>query len=107
MITVTKDMRGNWRCEDNIDLPGGRQLRISTTKVSTGQLVTRGIVGKADGSVFEYTVFQDFNECINATRPARCTSKAVAEQHGNAMGQIESLKTKIAAYYAAEERTLS
>lgn len=101
MTTLHKDCRGNWTAEDNIALPDGRQLRLSTHKVCSGNLVTTATVGRLEGGFFSYTMYQDFSKRL-ATAAARCTAKVVATQHEAVLANIESLKQEIAAFYSAK-----
>lgn len=102
MTTVYKDMRGNWQAKDTVPLECGRLLKISTHKVSSGQLVTSAQVGKQDGVFFCYMMYQDFSERLLYSAPARVTSKVVEAQHAEAMAMVPSLIKSVADFYAAK-----
>ena len=101
ITTITKDIRGSWRAEDKFDLTVLRVLTITTSKVHNGDLVTRATVSTRDGSFLSHVMFQDFSQCMKASK-VRCTSKAVAAQHGEAVSKLDELCESVAAHYAKE-----
>lgn len=100
MTSAYKDMRGNWRASNSIQLEDDRKLKISTHKVSGGQLVTSAQVGKQDGNFFCFTMYQDFTDRLITSVPARVTSKVVEAQHAEAMKMVPSLMKSVADFYA-------
>lgn len=99
MSTIHKDIRNNWAISEDTKLVCGRTLRISTSKVCSGNLVTTATVGVADKNVFSYIAFQDFNERLECSKPTRCTAGVVSMQHLRAMGKVDELVATIAKFY--------
>ena len=99
MTVVEKDCRNNWRAEDEIALSNGRAVSIVTSKVYSGAVVTRAQVGVRNGSMFSFTVYEDFSRTLKSTVPGRATAKFVSEQHALALQGLEQLKKDIAAQY--------
>ena len=99
MTTQSKDCRGNWRAEDMIPLEGGRTVEIVTHKVYSGALLTTAQAGVDDGSMFTYTMYEDYRKDMIAKYYPRITAKIVAEQHAAALKQLETIKAAIAAHY--------
>ena len=101
MTFVRKDMHGNWRASDEIDLGEGRKLTVTTSKLYNGTLCTSASVGHLDGGFITHSMYQDFSMSrIALTKPARCTSKVVEEQHAEVMKDIEAIKSCAVAHYA-------
>jgi len=87
-------------------LPGGEKtarLTISTSKGYRGLLSTTVSVAWADDGVETFAIFGDF--MIHPIREqARCTEKAVREQHERALAQVEHYKGLAREFYAAKRR---
>lgn len=113
-ITASKDMRDNWKCENDIELGGDRILRISTHKVHSGALVTTATGHKRVGDGALQHIFSmgmdsaedDFRKTL-ASSKVKCTSKAVATQHGEAMKLVSALVSDATAHYAAQAARVS
>ena len=103
MTTVYKDARNNWAAEDEISLPNGQQLRISTHKVYSGNLVTTATVGRLEDGFFSYVMFQDFSKRVITQKPAKCTGRIVEGQHATALADIETLKQEITDFYSVPQ----
>lgn len=109
-ITAHKDMRGNWKCENDIELGNDRILRISTSKVYSGALVTTATGHKRVGDGALQHIFSmgfdgegdDFRKAL-ASSKVKCTSKAVAGQHGEALNRAALLVSDATAHYAAQK----
>lgn len=98
-VAVSKNMHGNWQAENWVDLPNGKGLRVLTCKRSSGDLVTSITAGESKNGMFTYAPFTDYN-AYPATTAGRCTSGAVATQHGGVMGRIEEYKKAALEHYA-------
>lgn len=98
MTFIRKDIRGNWAAEDEIKLEGDRVLKILTRKTSDGTLVTSATVHLRDGMFLSHRMFTDFSQRL-MTAKIRCTEKAVAAQHAEAMTKLPELKEAVDAFY--------
>ena len=98
-MDATKDMRGNWKCEEEVPLTRGRVLKISTHKVHSGALVTTATAGKVEGGFFSFLMYADFSVRWAASQPARITAKVVETQHWQAMASIDEIKAAAEAHY--------
>ena len=103
-VTVSKDMRGAWRAENVIELGNNRILTISTHKTFSGNLVTTATVGKREGAFVSHMMFTDFSKQCALSKPARTTSKVVAEQHGNVMALKDDIVREAVAFYTPKEK---
>lgn len=92
--------RDGWKAETHIELDGGRWLDISTWK-SNGGIRSRVHCYRREGSFRTYALFQDYNATL-ATSTARCTEKAVAELHRQALAKLDEVKAAVTAFYAAK-----
>ena len=102
MAKVYKDIRNGWRAQDDYELGDKKVLQISTSKVSSGSIVTRATVHMHNGAFLSHRMFTDFSQCLKTSRD-RCTEKNVAAQHAEAVGKLEEIKEAITAWYAKEE----
>ena len=98
-MEATKDMRGNWRIEEELPLTSNRVLKISTHKVSSGALVTTAMAGKYEGPFFTYMAYQDFSNRWATSQPLRITAKVVENQHWAAMASVDEIKAAAEAHY--------
>jgi hypothetical protein len=103
-MNLQKDVRGSWRAETDFTLPdnSGRVLRIYTSKVFSGSLVTNAIVGMAEkhqhGESFSYMPFSDFSKCLERN-DVRCTEKSVRAQQERGEARAADLITEALAFY--------
>lgn len=96
--------RDGWQMESEVALDGVRVLRVSTLKGSRGlRCSVTAVTPHADGKSYTWVMFGDFQETLLADRAARCTEKTVNEMHARAMADIENVKTRALAFYAAKE----
>jgi hypothetical protein len=103
MTFTSKDIRGNWRAEDSINLaPAGKVLQIVTNKTSDGTIVTRATVSTRDGGFLSHMMFQDFSQRL-MTAKIRCTEKNVSAQHADAMARLAEVQSAVTAWYAAKQ----
>lgn len=100
MTKAFKNMRGEWKCEDEVALPDNCVLRISTHKTYGGELVTSATAGKVEGGFFSYMMYQDYSKRVLTFRYPRITAKVIETQHATVMEQIEDVKASVAAFYA-------
>jgi hypothetical protein len=101
-ITLRKDIRGNWRASQRIDLGNQRVLNIVTHKVSSGAFVTSASVAKVDGGFETHVMYQDFSKRLGA-KSIRGTEKAVQALHTESMllaGGLDALVNLAKAHYA-------
>ena len=101
MTTVQKDMRGNWRAKDVIQLGNNKVLEIATHKVGDGSIVTSATVNIMEGGFATHRVFTDFSKRL-LTSKVRCTEKNVGSLHETCMVNVPALKEAIAAFYKEE-----
>lgn len=104
-VITHKDMRGNWRAETKIDLEDSMILQVLTHKVYSGALVTSAKIHKQEGAFLVHAMYSDFHKCLKSTK-TRVTSKAVAEQHGEALRQVEQLKEEVKQFYAKKDQSV-
>lgn len=75
------------------------QLELATWKNDRGQLVTFASVGFITGpGIVTTAIFQDFSKRLEVTK-ARCTEKAVSEQHARYVDQWDMIKAMVFHYY--------
>lgn len=88
------------------DLGNQRELLISTSKMHSGELVTRAYVHRVEGRsqihVIGYGIDGDFSRKIMSSRPARTTVKVVQAQHEKSLEQLEMILEAVQAHYAAQ-----
>lgn len=97
--TITKG-RDGWEARTIISLGAPHILEVRTSTTQRG-LVTRATRYKAERGMMSYELFGDFSENVTVTKD-RCTEKSVTTQHRAALADIESIKAKCAAFYAAK-----
>ncbi len=77
--------RDHWKvlhAETKIMLDETKQLSISTSKSSSGMLITSANVGHLKDGCLSMMLFQDFSESrIAQSHPGRVTEKVILEQH--------------------------
>ena len=105
MTYLRKDIRGSWSAKDEIELAANRVLSISTTKVSSGAIVTRASVAVRDGAFLSHMMCRDFWKQLIVSQ-SRCTEKNVAAQHAEAMAQIDTVHSVVTAHYAKDLETV-
>lgn len=101
--TIRKDHYGHWRATTQVEYdPDKRQvLEIYTGKNSRGELYTAASVHKLEGNAKTHRVFQDFHKTM-ATVRARCTEKAVRQQHEDVLSRLTSIKLYAKHHYEAK-----
>ena len=105
MTYLRKDIRGSWSAKDEIELGANRVLSISTTKVSSGAIVTRASVAVRDGAFLSHMMYRDFSKQLIVSQ-LRCTEKNVAAQHAEAMAQINTVHSAVTTHYAKDLETV-
>jgi len=98
---IAKHFRDGWQAETRIALEGGRHLSITTRKTSRG-LRTNAQAYRIENGFMMFVMFGDYAKTL-AQSTARCTEKAVADQHRQALGQLDTIKAEVLAFYAAKE----
>jgi len=107
MTRIYKDTHNNWKAADTIRLVANRVLEITTHKVYDGTVVTTASVHIIEDSGFmTHRVYNDFSQRLMTTR-VRCTEKAVAAQHAEAMTKKHEILEAVTAWYAAKGETAS
>jgi hypothetical protein len=101
MTHAQKDIRGNWKMEDSIDLVANRVLKVSTHKTSSGWLVTTASVHVKEGSFLTHRMYHDFSQRMESSS-VRCTEKNVTAQHAACMAKINEIHSAITVHYIAK-----
>lgn len=100
--TMRKGREG-WEAETEIPLIGRRVLKVHTRKTSRGLRCSASAVElSADGLSYTWVMFGDFGEKLADNPTARCTEKTVKEMHAAALVDIEAVKARALAFYAAK-----
>lgn len=75
------------------------ELSVSTSKVSSGSLVTSASVNtlSTDGNSSMHAMFTDFNKRLLVSKPKRVTIKVVEEQHNQV--NMEDVIVEAKAFY--------
>lgn len=103
---LNRDYRKNWRASTTVKLADGWQLDITTRKVESGELVSSASVAKVERGFATHRMFADYSRNISRVA-ARCTEKAVSEQHAKALARIDDIKADMLAHYAARGETVN
>lgn len=108
-----KDPCNGWKARTRFSLgqvtqdgkTGERVLDISTNKRSHGRLITSATVAFCDGLSeihrFGFGSGGDYRKDLVVTA-AKCTEKAVREQHAKAIEQAATLIEEVQAFYAGK-----
>jgi hypothetical protein len=99
-FAIAKDIRNGWQAETRIALEGGRHLSITTRKGPRG-LRTSAQAYRIENGFMTFVMFGDYSKTL-AQSAARCTEKAVADLHRQALGQLDAIKAEVLAFYAAK-----
>lgn len=104
-ITVTRNMRGELRAENEIPMSEpGRVLTISTSKGSRGLRTFAQSCTISDSNGFKgrtFVMFGDFTKTV-AQSDKRATEKAIHEQHAAVLRQLDAILMEAEAFYAAK-----
>jgi hypothetical protein len=99
LTSVRRDQSGNWRASNIMSLGNSYEFSITTYKnVSRGLLMTSVSVGKKDGGFITHTMYQDYAKTVFMVK-CRVTSKAVEEQHAEALKMLPDFLAEIKAMY--------
>ena len=97
-VRVYRDWDKKLRAETCIMIDDTKELSISTSKSSSGMLVTGAHVMHIKDNSKSCVLFQDFSESrVLQSRLGRVTEKVILAQHGQV--DIEALITKAKAFY--------
>lgn len=108
--SMRKGLNG-WKAETFVDLAdnGGdkeegtkRQLRITTSKPSSGGLTTYVGACTVGGRFVRSAIFRDFHKQV-ARSADRCTEKNVEAQHKAVLTNLDDLIAEAIAYEAAKQ----
>lgn len=87
-ITASKDSRGNWHTETEVDVGmPGKVLMVTTMKRSSGRTITTAQVNILERGMRVYMPFSDFGVQLSSSE-ARCTEKLVRAQHAAALVEV-------------------
>lgn len=77
--------------QEGIDVPGhtGYFVEVTTSKISSGGIVSRARVYKRDGAFKSTDIFGDWNKIL-ATNPGRATEKNLKALHETALHGLEA-----------------
>jgi hypothetical protein len=99
---IEKDIRNGWKAKTYVKLADGRVLEVATYKTYNGALLTVAIAHQVtEGGFLSYTLYKDYNKRLETTT-ARCTEKAVKEQHARHLGAMDAIVSDVAAFYAGK-----
>lgn len=95
-----------WKAEEDFDFNGAQRLEISTSKHSSGALVSSAHVMLHEGDVKSFVMCKDFSFSIIINRgpSSRCTEKNVREQQRAAVARLPEVRELAKAWYAKESR---
>jgi hypothetical protein len=106
---LMRSIRGDLEAESTIDLGFDRRaLRVSTSKVSSGAIVTSAQCIQYDADrpgAFSFVFFQDYRATLTQQK-ARATAQTIARQHLAALANIAPTLAACRAHYGQQtERT--
>lgn len=99
--TISKGREG-WEAQTDVELDAPYVLEIRTYKSQRG-LVSNVTRFKNENGGKSFIMFGDFTERLILSKD-RCTEKTVIAQHTAAMSDIEGIKARCAAFYAAQRQ---
>lgn len=107
ITNIRKDVFGKWVAKTKLQLAGERQLTISTSKDTRGNLTTYAsvaIVKRDGGALIEtFEVYGDYMKTVRKTSPKVCTQKAVTVQQEAALAEdLQIVLDDVKAFYAAK-----
>lgn len=97
--------RDGWTAGDRVQLSAlgaTRFLEIRTYKRSGGAIVSTASVVKVEDGIVSFILFRDYRETVRIVK-GMATEKAVASVHATAMDDIEAIKARATAFYAAKD----
>lgn len=108
ITNIRKDVFGKWVAKTKLPLAGERQLTISTSKDTRGNLTTYAsvaIVKRDGGALIEtFEVYGDYMKTVRKSSPKVCTQKAVTVQQEAALAQdLQIVLDDVKAFYAAKD----
>ncbi len=101
MTIVQKSIRGSWEAVDELEIGSDRVLKVSTHKVSSGDIVTTATVLKRDNGFLSHMMFRDYSKRLLVSA-VRCTEKNVTAHHATALMQLGTVRQAIDLHYAKE-----
>lgn len=99
MTAAIKNMRGDWKCEEYHNLLPGKQLQVSTMKVSSGAVTTVARAGTLDRGMFTYAPYSDYSKTLAASRPLRATQNHVERQHTQCVNELNPILEEARKHY--------
>jgi hypothetical protein len=101
----TKVSQGScgWRAETRLQLNDKQALKVDTYKDSRGVVTTATVIEPTDGGGFHWKPMTDFHERMREGAGLRCTEKTVRSEHAAALTDIEPVKARAVAFYAAQK----
>lgn len=105
-INTKKDYWGAWVAKSRVALQGDQVIELTTSKSSSGKLVSRASVVQIEKEqgyeIVKFAPFSDYNKGVYASEVKRVTEKAVREQQAKALELIEEIKADAIAFYAGK-----
>lgn len=88
-----------WKAENYFPIDSTTRITITTMKRYSGQLTTTVIGSQKEGTMWFYTVCQDYSMTWAATSCSRVTKPAVEAQQAEVIAKLEQIKNEVAAFY--------
>lgn len=88
-----------WKAENYFPIDSTTRITITTMKRYSGQLTTAVIGSQKEGTMWFYTVCQDYGMTWAATSCSRVTKPAVEAQQAEVIAKLEQIKNEVAAFY--------
>lgn len=102
---IYKDIRNSWHAETHVDLGENKQLRLSTWKTDRG-LQSFASVCKLENGCVTHMMYADYSKRVILEK-ARCTEKAVREQHDRALKMLPVIMDDVTRHYNREPALLA
>jgi len=90
-----------WSAETIVKFENNREMRISTHKTSSGQIVSSANVGINENGGWLWAPFSDFGKRLLVTK-GKATEKYVTNQHNEAIKDLDTLIAQARAFYKSE-----
>ena len=94
-----------WKAENYFPIDSTTRITITTMKRSNGQLATTVTGSRKEGSMWYYTVLQDFAMVYASTPCQRVSKLAVEIQQAQVLKKIETIKFEVIAFYEQLKET--
>ena len=88
-----------WKAENYFPIDSTTRITITTMKRYSGQLTTTVVGSQKEGTMWFYTVCQDYGMTWAATSCSRVTKPAVEAQQAEVIAKLEQIKNEVAVFY--------